>query len=163
MIRTMGIAIDDLRDEDSDQLFAWINDPELGALTNTNFQETPREVHDAWFAGAKASGTVWAIREDDALLGIGQLIVEGDEGEIRVRLGASGSRSRGLGTLVALEIIRRGFSELGLRRIWSQVPKNNERAMNVNRRVGFREYGETDEVVLFDQGPGARWRESSSE
>ena len=41
--------------------------------------------------------------------------------------------------------------ELGLRRIWAQVPKHNPRALVFNRRLGFAVYDETDEVWLIDQ------------
>jgi RimJ/RimL family protein N-acetyltransferase len=156
----MSITIEPLRPEDSDTLFAWVNDREVISQSSTVFNETPRDAHDIWFEQAMVSGTVWTVRDDDDLVGLGQLIVEGHEAEMRLRLGANGSRSRGVGRLAALEILRKGFAELGLRRVWSQVPKYNERALNLNRRIGFEQFGQTDEVILFDQGPEARSRKS---
>ena len=44
--------LEPLRDEDSDVLFAWINDPELVQLSAV-FRPVTRVEHDAWFASAQ--------------------------------------------------------------------------------------------------------------
>jgi RimJ/RimL family protein N-acetyltransferase len=147
----MAVTIERLRPQDSDTLFQWVNDPVVIGQTSSVFRPTPRPDHDAWFARAIASEGVFGIHEDGTLVGLVQLLVEGDEAELRIRLGNGVARHPGVGLLAAKETIRRGFEELGLRRIWAQVPKHNPRALVFNRRLGFAVYDETDEVWLIDQ------------
>jgi RimJ/RimL family protein N-acetyltransferase len=147
----MAVTIERLRPADSDTLFAWVNDPVVIGQTSSTFRPTSRPTHDAWFARALDSAGVFGIHEDGVLVGLVQLLVDGDEAELRIRLGHGVARHPGVGLLAARETIRRGFQDLGLRRIWAQVPKHNPRALMFNRRLGFTPYDETDEVWLIDQ------------
>jgi RimJ/RimL family protein N-acetyltransferase len=147
----MGVTIERLRPQDSDTLFHWVNDPAVISQTSAVFRPTPRPDHDAWFARALDAEGVFGIHEDGVLVGLVQLLVDGDEAELRIRLGHGVARHPGVGLLAAQEAIRRGFEELGLRRIWAQVPKHNPRALVFNRRLGFAVCDENDEVWLIDQ------------
>jgi RimJ/RimL family protein N-acetyltransferase len=127
-----------LRDEDSDALFAWINDRELVELSAV-FRPVSRAEHDAWFAAVRARDDVaiYAIREDGALVGTCQLIREGTEAELRIRIGVRTAQGRGIGTWAVRELVRRGFEELGLERIWLQVFAVNARAIRAYEKAGF--------------------------
>ena len=128
-----------LRDEDSDALFAWINDRELVELSAV-FRPVSRAEHDAWFAAIRARDDVaiYAIREDGALVGTCQLILEGTEAELRIRIGVRSAQGRGIGTWAVQELIRIGFEELSLRRIWLQVFGVNARAIRAYEKAGLR-------------------------
>jgi RimJ/RimL family protein N-acetyltransferase len=128
-------TLEPLRDEDSDALFAWINDEELVRLSAV-FRPVTRAEHDAWFASVR-TGTIWSIREDDALIGTCQLLVAGPEAELRIRIGVRAAQSRGIGTWAVRELVRRGFDELGLERIWLQVFAVNARAIRAYEKAGF--------------------------
>jgi len=132
-------TLEPLRDEDSDALFAWINDRELVELSAV-FHPVSRAEHDAWFASIRARDDVaiYAIREDGALVGTCQLIMEGAEAELRIRIGVRSAQGRGIGTFAVAELVRRGFQELGLERIWLQVFAVNARAIRAYEKAGFR-------------------------
>jgi RimJ/RimL family protein N-acetyltransferase len=151
MVEGMALALEPLRDEDSDALYAWINDRELVSLSAV-FRPVPRAEHDAWFAEVRCREDVLicAIREDDALVGTCQLIVAGDEAELRIRIGAAHARGRGLGTEAVRRLVARGFGELGLRRIWLQVFRGNTRAIRTYEKVGFVVCGEDGPTVLME-------------
>jgi RimJ/RimL family protein N-acetyltransferase len=139
-----------LRDEDSEALFAWINDPELVQLSAV-FRPVTREEHDAWFAAVRTREDVaiFALREDGRLVGTCQLIVDGDEAELRIRIGVAASRSRGLGTRAVVALVAHGFEDLGLRRIWLQVFAVNTRAIRTYEKAGFTRYA-GDATVLME-------------
>ncbi len=48
------VRLTPLRDEDSDRLFAWINDREL-VVSSAPFRPVARADHDAWFAAIRAA------------------------------------------------------------------------------------------------------------
>jgi RimJ/RimL family protein N-acetyltransferase len=133
------LTLEPLRDEDSDALFAWINDRELVELSAV-FRAVTRAEHDAWFASVRTRDDVaiHAIREDGALVGTCQLILEGAQAELRIRIGVRSAQSRGIGTWAVRELVRRGFEELGLERIWLQVFDVNTRAIRAYEKAGFR-------------------------
>jgi RimJ/RimL family protein N-acetyltransferase len=136
----MSVAtLEPLRDDDSDALFAWINDRELVELSAV-FRPVSRAEHDAWFHSVRTRDDVaiYAIREDGALVGTCQLILEGTEAELRIRIGVRSAQGRGIGTWAVSELVRRGFEELGLERIWLQVFAVNVRAIRAYERAGFR-------------------------
>ncbi len=132
------LALDALRDADSDALFDWINDRELVELSAV-FRPVSRAEHETWFADVRARSDVaiWAIREDGALVGTGQLLIDGDAAELRIRIGVRSAQDRGIGTWTVRELVRRGFEELGLRRIWLQVLEANARAIRAYEKAGF--------------------------
>jgi RimJ/RimL family protein N-acetyltransferase len=135
----MSVAtLEPLRDEDSDALFAWINDRELVELSAV-FRPVSRAEHDAWFHSVRTRDDVaiYAIREDGALVGTCQLILEGREAELRIRIGVRTAQGRGIGTWAVGELVRRGFEELGLERIWLQVFAVNARAIRAYEKAGF--------------------------
>jgi RimJ/RimL family protein N-acetyltransferase len=133
-----GVSLEPLRDEDSEALFAWINDRELVELSAV-FRPVSRAEHDAWFASVRARDDVviYAIREDGALIGTCQLVLEGDAAELRIRIGERAAQSRGIGSWAVRELVRRGFDELGLERIWLQVFDVNARAIRAYEKAGF--------------------------
>ncbi len=147
----MAVALEPLRDEDSDVLFAWINDPELVAFSAV-FRPVGRAEHDAWFASVRQRPDVaiFGIHEEGELVGTCQLIVDGDEAELRIRLGHPGARDRGLGTQALRLLIDHGFAELGLRRIWLQVFASNARAIRAYEKVGFARCATRGATVLME-------------
>jgi len=147
----MTLALEPLRDEDSDALFAWINDRALVELSAV-FRPVTREEHDTWFAQVRARDDVLirAIREDGRLVGTCSLLVDGDEAELRIRIGEADARGRGLGTEAVRMLTARGFGELGLRRIWLQVFRANTRAIRSYEKAGFRPCAEEGPTLRME-------------
>jgi UDP-4-amino-4,6-dideoxy-N-acetyl-beta-L-altrosamine N-acetyltransferase len=65
-------------------------------------------------------------------------------GEFGITLGNPNYRGKGFGKDALLTILKYGFNELNLNRIWCEVYSNNE-SVNLYRKVGFK-----DEGVLRD-------------
>ena len=139
------IALEPLRDEDSDTLFAWINDRELVEQSAT-FRPVSREEHDAWFRAVRDPDrddlAIYAIREDGRLVGTCQLLIDGAEAELRIRIGEPDARGRGLGTEAVRELVGIAFRDRGLSRVWLQVFAHNRRAIRAYEKAGFTRCGE---------------------
>jgi len=139
------IALEPLRDEDSDTLFAWINDRELVEQSAT-FRPVSRAEHDAWFRAVRDPGrddlVIYAIREDGRLVGTCQLLIDGAEAELRIRIGVADARGRGLGTEAVRELVRIAFADRGVQRVWLQVFAHNTRAIRTYEKAGFVRCGE---------------------
>ena len=141
------VVLTELRDDDSEVLFRWINDRELVLLSGA-FEPVARAAHDAWFASVRTRSDtlIRAIRRDDGgeLIGTCQLhAIDRTHGsaELRIRIGERTAWGSGHGTAALRLLLAEGFGALRLHRIWLQVLASNERARRAYRRVGFREEG----------------------
>jgi RimJ/RimL family protein N-acetyltransferase len=56
-------------------------------------------------------------------------------------IGDPADRRRGVGTTAVTLAIRRGFGELGLRKIWTEIQAGNVASRRVCEQLGFREEG----------------------
>ncbi|HZS30770.1 MAG TPA: GNAT family protein [Gaiellaceae bacterium] len=153
----MTVELAALRPEDSPVLFEWINDHDLVVL-NAPFRPVSQAEHDAWFARVqeRENGRIFAIREDDRLVGTCQLHSIHPvhrSAELQIRIGAAGARGRGVGTEALRQLLEHGFEQLHLHRIHLYVLADNERALRAYRRVGFREEGVLRDGACID----GRW------
>jgi len=136
-----------LRDEDSDALFAWINDRELVQLSSA-FEPVGEEAHRSWFDAIRDRDDVviFGIREraSDRLVGSCQLL-EIDRrhrtAKLQIRIGEPDARDRGLGTESVRLLVRHGFEELGLERIELDAFATNARAIAAYEKAGFSREG----------------------
>jgi RimJ/RimL family protein N-acetyltransferase len=161
----MRISLDELRDEDSDVLFAWINDREL-VEHSAVFRNVTRAEHEAWLARVRVREDVaiFAIREGGRLVGTCQLILDGDAAELRIRIGEADARDRGLGREALHLLLAHGFGALGLERIWLQVFRRNARAIRAYESVGFTVGRSSPDVLVMElHGDGATAPSSTEE
>ena len=147
------VRLTPLRDEDSDRLFAWINDRDL-VILSAPFHAVERAAHDAWFAAIRRRDDVriFGIRlvDGDELIGSCQLhsIADGSA-ELQIRIGEPAARGRGYGSEAVRLLLRHAFRELGLQQVTLHVLASNERAVAVYRRTGFAEV-RADETVEIE-------------
>jgi RimJ/RimL family protein N-acetyltransferase len=133
-----------LRDEDSDRLFAWINDREL-VVTSSPFRPVPRAEHDAWFTAIREREDVriFGIRlvDTDELIGSCQLHSIDPEGsaQLQIRIGERHEQGRGYGREAVELLLRQAFGPLGLQRVTLHVFESNAPARAVYDKTGFRQ------------------------
>ena len=142
-----GVVLRPLADGDSDALFRWINDRET-VVFNSAFRPVARADHDRWFAAIRNAPDVriFAIVRtgDGGLIGTCQLLDisrQHRSAQLQIRIGEPSFRGHGLGTAAVRELVRYGFTELGLHRIALTVRTDNERAIRSYRRCGFETEG----------------------
>jgi len=150
------VTLTALRDEDSDRLFAWINDRELVAL-NAAFRPVPRAEHDHWFETIRSStdARIFGIRLRDAdrLVGSCQLHhihPTHRNAELQIRIGEADARGRGVGTEAMRLLLAFGFERLDLHRIHLHVFATNEIALRLYEKVGMTREGILREAALIE-------------
>lgn len=155
-----SVIIGPLLAEDSAQLFRWINDRDLVVL-NSAYSPVHEQDHADWFArvGENASVRMFAIRTPEGdLIGSCQLNSISPvhrSAELQIRIGEEEVRGKGFGTEALKQLIRFGFDDLGLRRIYLKVFAHNEAALATYRKVGFVEEGCLREAVFI----AGSWRD----
>jgi RimJ/RimL family protein N-acetyltransferase len=154
--RGRRVRLTALREEDSDQLFAWINDHEL-VVRSAPWRPVARADHDAWFAAIRGrdDARIFAIRliEGDQLIGSCQLhsiVPERGSAELQIRIGERHEQGLGYGREAVELLLRHAFDSLGLERVTLQVFASNAPALAVYRATGFREEPGPPEEVAID-------------
>jgi RimJ/RimL family protein N-acetyltransferase len=151
------VELTSLRPEDSALLFEWINDRSLVELS-APFRPVSQTEHGAWFAQVRERTDVriFGIREDGRLVGTCQLHSihpVHQSAELQIRIGAGDARGRGVGREALRQLLRHGFDELDLHRIYLHVFATNDRAIRAYEDVGFRREGLLREAALI----GGAW------
>lgn len=148
-----------LRDEDSEQLFEWINDRELVVL-NAPFKPVRREDHRRWFDRIRGAPDVeiFGIRRvaDDKLIGscqLNQIDRERRRASLQIRIGERDAWGQGCGTEAVRLLLEHAFGNLGLERVELEVFADNERAIRAYRKTGFREQGVREAGVVIGGDP----------
>ncbi len=165
------MALEPLRDEDSDALFGWINDRELVVL-NAPFEPVARPHHDLWFDWVRERDDVdiHGIRTiaGDKLIGSCQLNgIDREAGTctLQIRIGDRSEWGRGRGTEAVGLLLERAFGDFGMREVRLDVLATNLRAIRAYEKAGFARTGvrpggatiegeAVDVIEMTAQGPG---------
>lgn len=150
------IILSPLKEEDIEPLFKWINDHDL-VIYNAPYKPVSREDHLAWFDKIRKDKFVKIfgirIKESDTLIGSCQLKNIDNvskNAELQIRIGETQEHGKGLGTEAVRALLDFGFNELKLHKIYLHVFTNNERAIHVYKKVGFKEEGTRREQAFID-------------
>ena len=156
MLRGERIMLAPLRDEDSRTLFGWINDRE-DVLLSAPYKPVHAADHAQWFEAIRGRDDVviFAIRtlDDDRLIGSCQLHSidhRSRSAELQIRLGEPDARGQGLGSEALGLLMRHGFDDLNLHRIWLRVFATNERAIGAYEKAGFDVEGRLRDGAYVD-------------
>jgi RimJ/RimL family protein N-acetyltransferase len=141
------IKLSVLEDEDKQNLFEWINNKELVEF-NSPFQIISWDNHCKWFDAIRKSESVkiFGIRtiEKNKLIGSCQLLnlnkISGSA-ELQIRLGFFSEMGKGYGSEAVKLLLKYGFEELKLQRIYLHVFSDNIRAFKSYLKNGFKEEG----------------------
>ncbi len=149
-VRLRPVAMADL-----DRIMSWINDPEVTANIANIKSPVTREEEGAWLERTlkSANDCLWSI-EDAATgeyagqCGIHQIYWPARNGRLAVIIRRE-FQGRGFGRAATLELLRRGFGELKLHKIWCIVWEDNPKTVHLNRSLGFQQEGRlVDEYCL---------------
>jgi len=156
MLRAERILLAPLRDDDSRRLFDWINERD-DVLLSAPYKPVHGADHSGWFDAirTRSDTVIFGIRllEGDRLIGSCQLFAidpRARSAELQIRIGEEDARDRGLGREALQLLLRYGFDDLNLRRIWLRVFATNERALRAYEAAGFVEEGRLREAAYVD-------------
>jgi ribosomal-protein-alanine N-acetyltransferase len=148
---TKRLLLREVIPEDRDVVLAYYSDPEVAKWFIDNPLEIAQqidEIVDRFMARHKqGAGPTWAIvsRDTDELLGTCgyERVVIGGEAEIGFDL-ARAHWSRGIMTEALNAIIAYGFNQMALDTVVARTRSDNERAIRLLERLGFRGEAEPD-------------------
>ncbi|HKP37798.1 MAG TPA: GNAT family protein [Pyrinomonadaceae bacterium] len=137
------LALTQVTQADLPVLLEWINNRELVSF-NAPYKPVSEREHHEWFQSIqqRSDTRLFAIRRlgDAKLIGSCQLHtinpVSGSA-ELQIRLGDPAEFGQGYGTEAVRLLLKFGFNDLKLRRIYLQVFATNLRAIRVYEKVGF--------------------------
>jgi len=122
---------------------AWANDAELMRLMDRAAPVAEAE-HEGWFAslGAQDDRAYFAIETLPAGLHVGNVWLwaidrRHRKAELRIVIGDSSARGRGIGAAAIAEACRHAFERMGLHRIYAYVLATNPAARRAFERAGF--------------------------
>lgn len=156
------VLLDSVRREDLPQFAQWFADPGLGALLFPGaVVPASQDDEEAWYTSARQAqesgrGYTFAIRmiaEEPRLIGSGGLFeVDGKNRSAMfgIAIADPGARGRGYGGEATELILRYGFDELNLHRIFLNAFAFNGRAIASYRRSGFGIEGVNRDAVFRD-------------
>lgn len=155
VIRGERVSLREVREEDNPLFRRWRSDPEV--LRWLFSERAPTEAEQQhWFESLASDETKTAFMVETATgRAIGQAKfdrIDRERGcaELGLMIGERAERGKGLGAEACRLLIQYGFEELALRRIDCLVLADNEPALGLYRKLGFREGDASPGPVLKD-------------
>ncbi|MGN6325151.1 GNAT family N-acetyltransferase [Pseudolysinimonas sp.] len=154
-----------VRESDLEPLIRWRSEPALDILQSSTI-DPPAEHQFREFLRSHASGpssrdrrgfAVETVEEPNRLLGfvtLSGIEAQHRSAEFAIALDPS-SGGHGYGVDATRTMVRYGFREVGLHRVWLNVWAYNDRAIRTYRRAGFVEEGRLRDAVFHD----GRWHD----
>jgi RimJ/RimL family protein N-acetyltransferase len=151
-----SVAIGPLLDEDLSVLFEWINRPDQ-VHWNSAYRPVTETDHREWFDAIRRRGDVaiFAIRVMPEKRLIGSCQLRGIDpvhhhAELQIRIGEVGERGKGHGTEAVRLLLRFGFRDLNLHRIYLNVFAHNAAAIRAYEKAGLRREGVLRQAAHID-------------
>ncbi len=137
-----------LEPEDLDREYTWINDREVTRFLSMRYP-TSRAAEERWLRDRPANdfvnGLSLAIETKDGVhignLGLHDVNAEDHKASLGIMIGDKEYWANGYGTDAIVTLLRFGFGEMNLNRIWLHTFDFNERAQACYRKCGFTEEG----------------------
>jgi RimJ/RimL family protein N-acetyltransferase len=134
--------------EDLERDYTWINDGEVTRFVAMRYP-TSRLAEERWLrdhpANDFASGVALAIETKEGVhignLGLHQPNPEDRKASLGIMIGDKEYWSNGYGTDAIVTLLRFGFAEMNLNRVWLHVFEFNARAQACYKKCGFVEEG----------------------
>lgn len=143
-------------EEDTDMIVAWRNKPSVKNYFIYQADFT-REGHLYWLHEVVEKGRACQMiicdKADDTPLGsvyIRDIDHTHHKGEYGIFIGEEAARGRGIGTQAAKLMIKHGFEELGLHRIYLRALAGNDQAVRSYEKAGFRHEGYLHDDVCIN-------------
>lgn len=156
MLMSDDIKLAPLTTADAPTLFEWINDRQQ-VLFNAPYKPVSEPEHLRWLNDItnRSDTAIFGIRTvaSDALVGSCQLHSINKVhrvAELQIRLGDTAARGKGYGKSAVRLLLRFGFADLNLNRIFVHVFADNAAAIRLYESVGFKNEGTLRSAAFID-------------
>jgi len=143
------IYLREITGKDLDMINKYRNDKNLVDLLGGVFRFINIETEEKWLQSYQSSRDVnirCAICLEDSCEFIGVVYLLGIDwvsgvAEFAIFIGEEKYRGKGIGKEATIKMLKHGFLNMGLHKIYLKVLECNERAINLYKRIGFKEDG----------------------
>lgn len=151
----MNVRLRKITLQDTSNIVKWRNSEYVRKNLFTQ-DDLTEEMHINWFHSKVETGLcaqyIIVVEDNDELHEIGTTFLKGinkekKEGEFGIFIGEDAYRGKHLSSMATKEIIKIGFQELGLNRIWLSVFEDNLPAIKSYKNVGFVPIENTEDIV----------------
>ncbi len=154
MIQLREISVDDLS-----TINKWRNNQELIGMLGSPFRFINQETDKKWFESymaTRATNVRCSIVEVETnsivgLVNLTNIDWTNRSAEFSIMIGDASNQAKGYGREATREMLKHGFNNLNLHRIYLTVLQNNSRAIKLYQEVGFIQDGVIRDSV-FKQG-----------
>lgn len=146
ILETQRLILRRWRESDAESLFTYASDADVGPIAgwpvHTSIEESLEVIRNV-FSGSECYAV--CVKPDDSAVGCIELKLNGytdlterdDECEMGFWLGKP-YWGNGFIPEAAAELLRRGFEELGMKKIWCAYYAGNEKSKRAQEKIGFR-------------------------
>ncbi len=138
----------ELERKDLREINKWRNDKDLIDCLGATFRFINNEVDEKWFdnymSGRNTQVRCSIVDESDNILGLVSLVKIDNinqSAELHIMIGGLNNRGKGIGTFAVKGVLNHAFFNLNLNRIELTVLSNNERAIALYEKIGFKREG----------------------
>jgi diamine N-acetyltransferase len=150
----MTIQLREITKADIPQINAWRNDPEVIDFLGCGFLYISEEIDEKWYQnylGNRDKNVRLAITTVDHQF-IGNVYLLNIHpinrtAEFSIVISDKRYWSQGIGAEVARRVLHHAFQDLNLNRVYLYVLNNNDRAIRLYEKIGFRREGRMEEAV----------------
>lgn len=150
------VQLSPLCESDLPDLLGWINDRDQ-ALLNAPYKPVSSLQQRSWYLALENRTDVYIfgvrLVENNELIGTCQLHTIHPvhrTAELQIRIGNEARRHAGYGTEALLNLLKFGFHDLNLNRIYLHVFQSNHSAIRAYEKIGFKEEGILREAAYID-------------
>jgi RimJ/RimL family protein N-acetyltransferase len=141
----MPFTLREIQREDLPLINKWRNDQEIISLLGNNFLYIGTDVDEAWFNNYlqnrdKAKRFAIVDADNNRMVGTVQLTgihAINQSAEFSICIGEKEYWNKGVGQAATRALLRHGFEDLNLYRIFLSVLAKNQRAIHVYEKMGF--------------------------
>lgn len=151
----MKVRLRALKESDIWILHKWINDPDVIRFTNT-YRPISEMEQKEWFANTAyfRNNYVFGIEliSEKVLIGTCGLYdfdAISRKAELRMKIGESQQRGKGIGTEALLQLLTFGYNDLNLNKIWLRVLADNIAGIKLYEKAGFITEGKLREDIYI--------------
>jgi len=134
-----------------DKSWEWLNDREIKQMTNTS--DFTKKDQLKWFKSIKKNNSykIWGILLDKKPIGAcGIKNIHKEKGEYWGYIGEKEEWGKGYGKEI-INYIETKSKKMGIKNIYLKVIENNERAINLYTKMGFKYISKNNNIVTMEK------------
>lgn len=147
-----GVTLKPIALEHAESMFRWMSDPNVADNLGLRQKPSLERTRDWIDKITRSHDSAFAIEWEKTH--VGNVVLDQKDDKVRsarlsVYIGDCNVRGRGIGTAAIQKVLEMAFDRMNLNRVWLLVHELNLPALQMYKRLGFREEGRQVEAFYF--------------